>query len=113
MKTEKYVNREFIRIFENDNFIVEYDKLNKQYIVNVFEDGHWIDECWFDAYDEKPIFVEGINMSQPNQNYKNENCQLTSEEFIKTYCNLCGTQRCEGIYSEWFDGCEYKNLLKK
>ena len=52
MKTEKYVNREFIRIFENDNFIVEYDKLNKQYIVNVFEDGHWIDECWFDAYDE-------------------------------------------------------------
>ena len=49
MKTEKYVNREFIRIFENDNFIVEYDKLNKQYIVNVFEDGHWIDECWFDA----------------------------------------------------------------
>lgn len=41
---------------------------------------------------------------------------MTKEEFIETHCKMCGTQRCEGIDSEWFEGCrkrfeydEYKN----
>lgn len=33
---------------------------------------------------------------------------MNKEQFIKTYCHNCGTQRCEGIDTEWFDGCKYK-----
>lgn len=33
---------------------------------------------------------------------------MNKEEFIKTYCLNCGTQRCEGIDSEWFEGCKKK-----
>lgn len=33
---------------------------------------------------------------------------MNKETFIKTHCHNCGTQRCEGINSEWFEGCRYK-----
>lgn len=33
---------------------------------------------------------------------------MNKEEFIKTYCLNCGTQRCEGVDSEGFEGCKKK-----
>lgn len=33
---------------------------------------------------------------------------MNNELFAKTYCHNCGTQRCEGIGTEWFEGCKYK-----
>lgn len=36
---------------------------------------------------------------------------LKEKKFISEYCNNCGSQRCEGINSEWFEGCKYKNFL--
>lgn len=33
---------------------------------------------------------------------------MNVEEFTKTYCAKCGTQRCEGIESEWGEGCQYR-----
>ena len=33
---------------------------------------------------------------------------MNKEQFVKTHCQNCGSQRCEGIDSEWFDGCKYK-----
>lgn len=30
---------------------------------------------------------------------------MTEKQFITTYCHNCGTQRCEGIGTEWFEGC--------
>ena len=47
--------REFVRIFENDDFVVDYDKYNNQYRVSYFEDNHFKEECYFDAYGEKEI----------------------------------------------------------
>jgi CYTH domain-containing protein/predicted ATPase len=38
--------------------------------------------------------------------------ELNEQEFIDKYCRNCGSQRCEGIGTEWFDGCHYKNQLK-
>ena len=38
---------------------------------------------------------------------------LTTEQFTKLHCNTCGTQRCEGINSEWFDGCQFKDHLSR
>lgn len=30
---------------------------------------------------------------------------MNKKQFIETYCHNCGTQRCEGIDTEWFEGC--------
>lgn len=33
---------------------------------------------------------------------------MNDKQFYEKYCLNCGTQRCEGIGTEWFDGCKYK-----
>ena len=37
--------------------------------------------------------------------------RLTEKEFVKLHCSKCGSQRCEGIGTEWFDGCRFKEHL--
>ena len=56
---------------------------------------------------------------EANQKYQDENKQaqesnlkLTEQEFIHKYCYPCGTQRCEGIGTEWFNGCLYRHELE-
>lgn len=39
--------------------------------------------------------------------------KLSEQEFLDKFCYKCGTQRCEGIGTEWFDGCQYKRYLKE
>ena len=34
------------------------------------------------------------------------------KEFTQHYCYNCGSQRCEGIGTEWFEGCQHKEHLK-
>lgn len=36
---------------------------------------------------------------------------MNDKEFEETYCSNCGTQRCEGIGTDWFDGCKHKQEL--
>ena len=43
-------------ILDTDDWIVEYDRNRRMYRVSVFEDNHFQDECWFDAYEEKEQF---------------------------------------------------------
>lgn len=42
-----------IRISESDDWIVDYDRERGMYRVSYFQDGHFVDELWFDAYEEK------------------------------------------------------------
>ena len=44
-----------IRISESDDWIVDYDKERGMYRVSYFEDCHFKDEYWFDAYEEKEV----------------------------------------------------------
>lgn len=44
-----------IRISENDDFVVDYDRERGMYRVSVFDNGHFWDEFWFDAYEEKEV----------------------------------------------------------
>ena len=44
-----------IRISENDDFVVDYNKERGMYRVSVFNDGHFWDEYWFDAYEDKEL----------------------------------------------------------
>ena len=61
-------------------------------------DGKWIcPDC------DKKLYPE---------DYAVETNKLTEEEFIEKYCHSCGTQRCEGIGTEWFDGCYYRHELE-
>ena len=36
---------------------------------------------------------------------------LTEEQFYNTHCKMCGSQRCEGVGTEWFDACKFKEYL--
>ena len=61
MKTVR-TNKEYkmyTRILETDDWVVEYDAKNNQYRVSYFQDYHFVDEVWFDAYkEEKRLCVE-------------------------------------------------------
>ena len=39
--------------------------------------------------------------------------KLSAEEFYEKFCSHCGSLRCEGMGTVWFEGCEYKELLKE
>ena len=39
----------YIRILENDDWIVEYDIENNKYRVGYFQDNHFVDEVLFDT----------------------------------------------------------------
>lgn len=39
--------------------------------------------------------------------------KYSREEFIAKHCNVCGSQRCEGVDTEWFDGCKFKDELNE
>lgn len=47
-----------IEISESDNFIVDYDKERGMYRVSYFEGNHFVDEHWFDAYEDRELSVE-------------------------------------------------------
>lgn len=38
--------------------------------------------------------------------------KLTREEFVKLHCSVCGFQRCEGVGTEWFNECKFKEHLE-
>ena len=50
-----------IRISESDNWIAEYDRKRGMYRVSYFKDGHFVDEYWFDCFEEKEVsLVEAL-----------------------------------------------------
>lgn len=48
----KLSDMDVIRISENDDWIVDYDRSRGMYRVSYFQDNHFKNECWFDAYEE-------------------------------------------------------------
>lgn len=49
----KQNEQSFILIYSNDTFDVYYDKDTRKYHIDVFNDGHYWDEVWFDEYKEE------------------------------------------------------------
>ena len=47
-----------IRISESDDWIVDYDRGCGMYRVSYFEDNHFRDEHWFDAYEDREPSVK-------------------------------------------------------
>ena len=54
-----------IRISESNDWIVDYDRERGMYRVSYFEDGHFVDDHWFDCYEEKePLVLDFSRMSE-------------------------------------------------
>jgi hypothetical protein len=77
------------RIDISDNFIVDYDKSRGMYRVSVFDDGHFWDEFWFDAYEEREV---GVNKQElidwllgEKYIYVDENSTEMTDEFEKQH----------------------------
>lgn len=64
-----------IRISESDDWIIDYDKSRGMYRVSYFQDNHFVDEHWFDAYEEKEV-----SLSEALKNYELVECKFTDEE---------------------------------
>lgn len=52
-----YNPKDVVRVYEDKDFIVDYNKSGKMYRVSVFDDDHFKDEFWFDAYGEKECLI--------------------------------------------------------
>ena len=46
---------DLIKVCVSDDFEVDYDKERGMYRVSIFKDYHFLDEFWFDAYEEKEV----------------------------------------------------------
>lgn len=64
-----------IRVSESDDWIVDYDRERGMYRVSYFEDCHFVDEYWFDAYEENEI-----SLSKALEKYKLVKCNYIDEE---------------------------------
>ena len=75
-------------ISESDDFVVHYDPMRGMYRVTVFNDGHFLDEYWFDAYEEKEVTNKteliGWLLGQ-KYNIVDENSDNMTEEFEKQH----------------------------
>ena len=75
-------------ISESDDFVVHYDPMMGMYRVTVFNDGHFWDEYWFDAYEEKEVTnkTELIGwLWGQKYNIVDENSDNMTEEFEKQH----------------------------
>jgi hypothetical protein len=79
-----------IKIFENDDFVVDYDKENKRYRVSYFEDYHFKEECWFDEYEEENKTLQQVlNEMEPPTLLKDlspEEIERVADEFSRIGC---------------------------
>lgn len=58
-KESLYVNKfsdiDAVTISESDDWIVDYDRSSGMYRVGYFQNNHFVDEHWFDAFEDKEV----------------------------------------------------------
>lgn len=93
-----------IRISESEDWIIDYDKERGMYRVSYFEDNHFVDEHWFDAYEDKETKEFPMNIKRyekvkedawwcgqcPNCGQGLEFKGVADEGNRKQYCWKCG-----------------------
>ena len=92
--TCKLSDMDIVRIDISDDWIVDYDKSRGMYRVSYFEDGRFVDECWFDAYEDKEVDNRVEKIIKKLEQHK----EMLKEEFwrrkyfdkraMTTYLNL-------------------------
>ena len=93
----------YIRILENDDWIVEYDIENNIYRVGYFQDNHFVDEVWFDAGKWIPVSEElpedGLVLVTVNDKHNN----VTFENALMTGCYCYAEGWILEGYIDWVD----------
>ena len=78
-----------IRISECDDWFVDYDKERGMYRVSYFQDNHFLDECWFDAYEEKEVRIpQLINIFEYEKILSRQCAQLNFEDGKVRYFSI-------------------------
>jgi hypothetical protein len=82
----------YFPVSESDNFVVHYDPMSGMYRVIVFNDGHFWDEYWFDAYEDKELSVK-FPQTIGNMTYYSKADLFewveTQQQLNKKYIELC------------------------
>lgn len=71
----KLSDMDVVTISYTDDWVVDYDKSRGMYRVSYFQDNHFVDEHWFDAYEEKET-----SLSEALKNLEMVECKFTDEE---------------------------------
>ena len=94
-----------IRILESDDWIVDYDRERGMYRVSYFEDHHFVDEHWFDCYEERELgsndkaihlywkaFIRGAAELTEfmRKNYRNGVFPSDMTDILKEFCKQFG-----------------------
>ena len=78
----KLSDMDVVIILDTDDCIIDYDKDQKMYRVSIFEDNHFKDEYWFDAYvDDEISYLENY----VEKNYSPVKCGWTSSRSAGNY----------------------------
>ena len=51
----KLSDMDVVTISYIDDWVVDYDKSRGMYRVSYFQDNHFVDEIWFDSYEDKEV----------------------------------------------------------
>lgn len=94
----KLIDMDVVRTHESDDFVVDYDKSRGMYRVTIFKDGHFCDEVWFDAYEEKECRERGHwilrvenGIYDMTYQYECSKCKQSLEQKHTTnFCPNCG-----------------------
>ena len=83
-----------IRISESNDWTVDYDRERGMYRVSYFEDGHFRDEHWFDAYEDKECLIKCKDCSFKHYSESgNLWCDMFNNITFKNgYCYLGGRE---------------------
>lgn len=89
-------------IFQNDDFIIDYDEENNKYRASYFEDNHFVDDCEFNGF-----MRHGKWAWYPDRMDRQEllctNCEEPipynedGERMMTPYCPYCGVKMDEEI----------------
>lgn len=86
---------EVIRLLETNGHCVSHSEVVEpswEQVMTGYEDITWTMTLEANVPEEKP--------------------KLTEQEFLHKYCYGCGSQRCEGMGTVWFDGCQHRHELE-
>lgn len=94
-----------IRVSESNDWIVDYDRERGMYQVSYFKDGHFVDEHWFDCYEERELksnkdilycywkaFIRGAAelIEYMRKNYCNGIFPSDMTDILKEFCRQFG-----------------------
>lgn len=81
----KLSDMDVVTISYTDDWVIDYDKSRGMYRVSYFQDNHFVDEHWFDAYEEKEV---AEHASSSLSEAVDKMCKISDEEIKETMTEI-------------------------